>query len=153
MLIGFDNFILKVPAKVFTGPANTPKAAECKFGWSITGPNNINTICTSSLLLYIAVQSEDDKLSDLVSSWSQPESQATCQEMAPSKDDRRALTILEKQTKHVDGRYEVGLLRKENAALPNYYAATVSHLIKTEERLKKRRKGVRTSLINDFRRP
>ena len=72
-----------------------------------------------------------------MSTWWRLESQATSRELAPSKDDRRALTILEKTTKHVDGRYEVGLLWKENAALPNHYAAAVSHFIKTKERLEK----------------
>ena len=47
LLIGIDNFDLIVPTKVLTGPPNTPRAVECKLGWSITGPNNINTICTS----------------------------------------------------------------------------------------------------------
>ena len=69
MLIGIDNFDLIVPTKVLTGPPNTPKTVECKLGWSITAPNNINTICTSSTTLQFSVQSEDDKLSDLVSSW------------------------------------------------------------------------------------
>ena len=137
MLIGIDNFDLIVPTEVLTGPPITLKALECKLGWSIYVPNNINTICTSSTTLHISVQSEDDKVSELVSSWWRLESQATSRELAPSKDDQRALTILEKTTKHVDGRYEVGLLWKENVALPKNYAAAVSHFIKTKERLDK----------------
>ena len=38
---------------------------------------------------------------------------------AMSKNDKRALDILENTTKLVHGHYEVGLLWKENANLPN----------------------------------
>ena len=38
---------------------------------------------------------------------------------AMSKNDKRALDILENTTKLVNGHYEVGLLWKENADLPN----------------------------------
>ena len=63
MLIGNDNFDFIVQTKVLPGPANTPEAIESKLGWSITGPNSFNMVCTSSTTLHISIQSEYNEFS------------------------------------------------------------------------------------------
>ena len=54
-----------------------------------------------------------------------------------SREDKKAMAILENTTKVVDGRCEVGLLWAENTDIPNNYCSALSQLYSLERRFEK----------------
>ena len=56
-------------------------------------------------------------------------------EVTMSKDERHALKTLHDTIRFVDNRYEVGLLWKPNAELPNNFAAALQQYKKSKQRL------------------
>ena len=62
----------------------------------------------------------DNSMFKLVSAWVEVENLGIASsKKTMSKNDKRALEILENTTKLVNGHYEIDLLWKENANLPN----------------------------------
>ena len=84
--------------------------------------------------------SEDDALAEQIKTWWDIESYASrCNVSGRSKEDEKALQMLEQTTKFDGERYEVGLLWKRNDPfLPNNYSSALSQMKSLEYRLEKK---------------
>ena len=84
--------------------------------------------------------SEDDALAEQLKTWWDIESYASrCDVSGRSKEDEKALQMLEQTTKFDDERYEVGLLRKRNGPfLPNNNSSALGQMKSLEYRLEKK---------------
>ena len=95
---------------------------ETQLDWTCAGktdliPDDCNPVQFTQLNSHPNV---DNSMFMLVSDWMKIENLGIASsKKAMSKNDKRALDILESTTKLVNGHYEVGLLWKENADLPN----------------------------------
>ena len=71
-----------------------------------------------------------DPLSEQMKKWWDKETYSTvCNVTGKSKEEKRALSIMEKTTKHNGERYEVGLLWAEDEpSLPNNYFLHTSNI-------------------------
>ena len=83
--------------------------------------------------------SEDDVLAEQIKTWWDIESYASrCDVSGRSKDDEKALQMLEQTTKFDGERYEVGLLwKRRNPFLPNNYSSALNQMKSLEYRLER----------------
>ena len=105
-----------------------PWAVKTKLGWSLCGP----------LLQQEAVQmtascvtaSEDDVLAEQTETWWDIESYASrCDVSGRSKDNEKALQMLEQTTKFDGERYEVDFLwKRRDPFLPNNFLSALSQM-------------------------
>jgi hypothetical protein len=118
ILIGQDNLHLTVPSEVRVGPSNSPAAAKTKLGWVLTGRMERNEASNRS---YFVRNEEHDELHEMVKRYFTIESLGVkAVENRRSKEDIRALQIMEETTRRVGERWETGLLWKEDGVqLPN----------------------------------
>jgi hypothetical protein len=118
ILIGQDNLHLTLPSEVRVGPPNSPAAAKTKLGWVLTGRMERNEVSIKS---YFIRSEEHDELHEMVKRYFTIESLGVkTVENRRSKEDIRALKIMEKTTRRVGERWETGLLWKEDdIKLPN----------------------------------
>ena len=111
---------------------------KTKLGWILCGqlPPQEAVQMTASCL----TAPEGDVLAEQIKTWWDIESYASrCDVSARSKQDRKALQILEQTTKFDCKRYEVGLLWKRNDPfLPNIYSSALSQMKSLEYRLGKK---------------
>ena len=136
VLLGQDNFDLITPEIVIKGKNNSPRAIQTKLGWTIAGPNqSASSHFTFRATIINAPTTSDDRLYELVSSFWKTENYVTTPENTMSKEERHALSTLQKTTTFKDGRYEVGLLWHPNASLPNNFSAAIQQFKKMKHRL------------------
>ena len=114
-----------------------PWALRTKLGWMLSG--HLPQQDTAKLATESLVAAEVDPLADQVKTWSSMEPYATdCSVSGRSKENDKALEMLQTTTKFDGERYEVGLLRKNaKPHLPNKYSSAVSQLKSLEHRLEK----------------
>ncbi|XP_075170238.1 uncharacterized protein LOC142242552 [Haematobia irritans] len=113
MIIGVNNPNLIASMKVREGGWNQPVASKTRLGWTIFGGTqkrvfNLNIhkcVCGSDIILHDLVKAffSDENIGILP-----PEA------MPNSKEDQRAIDIIENTCSFKDGRYEVGLLWKND---------------------------------------
>ena len=116
VLIGCDLYSLIVARSVKEGPPNAQTAAETKLGWSIAGPHPIET--SMETFFCQQCESKDEGLYDAILIWWKTDSYRTCQTDAnDNQEDERAQEILQKTCNKVDGRYETGLLWRDDSQL------------------------------------
>ncbi|XP_066912482.1 uncharacterized protein, partial [Clytia hemisphaerica] len=113
---------------------NDPMAVKTIFGWTLFGGRSSEKSVTANFLSF-------EKLEASVERFWQQESYATTSMLSPAlltKDERRALTLLENGTNFVEGRCEVGMLwRKDKVQLENNRFLAEKRLLSTEKRLEK----------------
>ena len=121
VVLGQDNYHLLFPIEYRKGKRNQPWAVRTKLGWTFSGPLSKLEVAQVAETCHVAA--EDDRLGAQIKTWFSMESNATQVKVGGlSKDDKRALEQLEKTTKLVDGRCEVGLpWAEENATIQNNY--------------------------------
>ena len=105
-------------------------------GIDIAGPHPIET----SLKTFFCQQreSKDEELYDAVLIWWKTDSYGTCQTDAnDNQEDERAQEILEKTCNKVDGRYETGLLWRDDSQLHDNRFYAERHLSSSLQRLNK----------------
>ena len=118
-----------------------PWAVRTPFGWMVRGPVPLKV--TSKLPVNLRINliktpAPLDTLNELVHRFWEAETYSTNRPapMAVSKDDERALGILNSTTKHIGDRYESGLLRKEDVPkLPNNHPMALKRFLLLEKRL------------------
>jgi hypothetical protein len=137
MVIGFDNYRLFHSRRTIEGPQlDNPSAHQCRLGWYI---------CTgdSSTECYNACEScslENDKElhSQMKDFFAVETSGIKVVTPSRSKDDIRALELLEKSTKISDGRWETCLLWKDDdAVLPESKNMAIRRLQLMERKMDK----------------
>ena len=137
VVIGQDNFHLLFPVDYRKGKKNEPWAIKTKLGWTLSGPLPKHEIAQIATVLATC---DDDQLSDQVKLWWSMESySSTFSVSGRSHEDKKALEILEKTTRLIEGRYEVGLLWADNKVIPNNYVFAYTQLCSLERRLEKNR--------------
>ena len=136
ILLGQNAFSLIRPVQYREGRENEPWAVKTPLGWTLSGP--IDKPDDDDESAYFA-RSEEQELSAQVQNWWAIESYgSTVDVTSRSKEDKRAIEILESTTKHDGDRYEVGMLWSEDHAdLPNNYGAAMGQFKSLEVRLNK----------------
>ena len=122
IILGIDNLELIHYKKIVKGPKKAPWGVGTQLGWTCAGNSNlIPDDCNP--VLFTKVNSHpnmDNSMFKLVSDWMKVENLGIASSKKTlSKNDKKALEILENTTKLVNDHYEVVLLWKENADLPN----------------------------------
>ena len=111
-----------------------PMAVKTIFGWTLFGGRSTDQSITANFLSF-------EKLEASVERFWEQESYGTTSKLSPAlltKDEKRALKLLEEGTKLVEGRCEVGLLwRKDEVQLDNNRCMAEKRLLSTEKRLEK----------------
>ena len=115
-----------------------PWAVKTKLGWTLCGP--LPQQKAVQMTASCVTASEDDALAEQIKTWWDIESYASrCDVSGRSKDDKKALLMLEQTTKFDGERYEVGFLWKRNDPfLPNNYSSALSQMKSLEYRLEKK---------------
>ena len=122
IILGIDNLDLIHYKQIVKGPKKAQWGVETQIGWTCAGktdliPDDCNPVQFTQLNSH---PNMDNSMFNLVSDWMKIENLGIASsKKAMSKNNKRALDNLENTTKLVNGHYEVGLLWKENADLPN----------------------------------
>ncbi|XP_058456353.1 uncharacterized protein LOC131433776 [Malaya genurostris] len=137
VLIGIDNAHLAVPLKTREGNMGDPVATKTRLGCSVHGTATLGV--KNDYNLYIRESAEDmATLHELVKHYFSVELLGISLQEAPdSRENQRALHLLQTTTKRVGTRYETGLLwRYDEFELPDSYAMAFRRLICFERRMK-----------------
>lgn len=138
LLIGENNGLLTATRQLVHDKWNTPIASKTWLGWVISG-NEGKSTDTAVVKIFTAHEVETDSLHELVkSSFSMDEAGVSSQKLSRSKEDERALQLLEKYSIVNDNRWETGLLwRDEQVILPESRKNALLRLIILEKKLDK----------------
>ncbi len=138
LILGQDAYELIRAEEYRTGEHKQPWAVKTKLGWTLCGPLVRKETSYLAVATYLASVNQDPLAEQLKSWWSMESYSTQCDVSGRSKDDQRALQILQETTKHSGERYEVGLLWAENnPVVPNNYANAAAQLKSLERRLQK----------------
>ena len=146
VLIGQDNINLISPVRVEQGPSSAPSASLFKLGWTISGPHTIlDDSKTQDSMHHIALfcsncLEQDNDLNQKVSHWWKTET-IPLESKTKSNDPEVLLATKILNTTCVgqtDGRYETGLLWKDDNSLPDNRSQALTHLNHLVNRLQKK---------------
>uniref|UniRef100_A0A182KFS4 Uncharacterized protein n=1 Tax=Anopheles christyi TaxID=43041 RepID=A0A182KFS4_9DIPT len=134
ILIGVNNCSLSQPLKIVEGKCDEPVACKTRLGWVVYGPCSKARPAFERGLFHICAcdGSPEDQLSTVVKEYFNLESIDIYKpaNTLQSKDNERALAILEQETKQQGGRYETGLLwRYDDPDLPCNKAVTMKRYV------------------------
>ena len=135
LILGQDNFDLITAKAVFKGPDNAPRAVLTDIGWTIGGPNDTSFEQSSFQAPVYHSDQQDKDLYDLLASFWRMDTYGTSPEITMSHDEKHAFQTLKATTRYVDGRYEVGLLWKPDAELPNNFNSAILQFKRMQKRL------------------
>ncbi|XP_023158646.1 uncharacterized protein LOC111591636, partial [Ceratitis capitata] len=135
LLIGLDHAHLGLPSFTMKMNRNGPFAANTALGWVVFGPT-INEQQSSQLCLLMN-NKRDNSLHKLVADYFDTESFGVrSSPPIESNVDVLARTILEKTSRCINGRFQIGLLWKhENVKLPNSYCMALRRLKSIENKM------------------
>ena len=137
LLIGQDNWGLIVTRRLKTGKSSDPVASLTNLGWVLHGcDTGANAVVN---FIHHHEDSANKDIEDIVRHHFQLESLGIQDRLPKNDSDRRALEILDKQTRRLaNGQFETGLLWKtDEESLPNNYSQSYRRLIGIEKRLDK----------------
>ncbi|XP_065095608.1 uncharacterized protein LOC135717445 [Ochlerotatus camptorhynchus] len=135
ILIGIDNLHLALPLKIREGDGSAPVAAKTRLGWCVYGPRGSSN--RESYSFHVGECACDEKLHETVKDFFDIENTGTGLVETPlTKDDQRAVTIMETTTRRVADRFETGLIWKEDQVeFPNSYTMALRRLECLERRM------------------
>ena len=135
--LGQDAYHLIGPIEYKSEEKSQPWAVKTALGWTVSGapPEKETSHLSVSCNLSIA----SDPLSEQMKKWWDMETYSSvCNVTGKSKEEKRALSILEKTTNHNGDRYEVGLRWAEDEpSLPKDYLYAYQQFLSMEKRLEK----------------
>ena len=137
VIFGQDAYHLIRPLEYISGERNQPWAVTTALGWTISGAlpkketSNISVSCNLSV-------APDPLANQMKKWWDMATYASVCDVSGRSKEEKRALSILERTTKHNGERYEVGLMwADDNPDLPNNFYSAYQQFLSMEKRLEK----------------
>ncbi|XP_055644239.1 uncharacterized protein LOC129780226 [Toxorhynchites rutilus septentrionalis] len=135
ILIGIDNLRLALPLKIREGDGAAPVAVKTRLGWCVYGPRGNGK--RESYSFHVCKCSCDEDLQATVKEFFEIESAGVIPpEPSLSKEDQRALTIIETTTKRCGNRFETGLVWKEDhVEFPDSYPMALRRLECLERRM------------------
>ena len=139
VLLGTDAFSLIVPREVREGPPGSPAAVRTRLGWVASNrlPGRYKHDERVLHVNVIHMTDEDDMHRQIQNFWT-TESFGTKYDEPPrrSRDDERALKVLNDSIRLTDGHYETKLMwKRPNGKLPDSRAAALIRLRHTERKL------------------
>ena len=142
ILIGQAHWDLIQPLDCIRGHSQGPALSKTKLGWVLHGiiPSQNSKLNTMKILSHWQGVHEDDELHQLVkrSFTTEEFGVKVLKELPRSNDDIRAQEIMERTTKRIGERWEVGLLwRDENIQLPESKSMAIRRLTSMEKKLDK----------------
>ncbi|XP_055604910.1 uncharacterized protein LOC129753137 [Uranotaenia lowii] len=139
ILIGLDNLEMFAPLESRIGHRGQPIAVRSVLGWSVYGPISSGSQHGGRVNVHSCNCNADFELTDLVRQQFVLEENITFHGTLPrSKEDTRALEILDQTTTFKNGRYETGLLwKKEEIRFPDSRQMAMSRLKGFEGKLTK----------------
>ena len=150
VLIGADTPEALLHLDFVKGSSNSdPMAVKTIFGWTLFGGRSSDRSITANFMSF-------EKLEASVERFWERESYATTSKLSPAlltKDEKRALSLLEEGTNLVEGRVEVAMLwKKDEVQLDNNRFLAEKRLLSTEKRLEKfpEIKGIYHSKIEEY---
>lgn len=137
ILIGQDHISLTIPRETIEHEENEPMATNCKLGWSVHGSGLTSFI--ENFNYHVCERTDTDDLHLLVkNSFKLEDSCLHVDDSKLSREDSKALDIMEKSIKYDGNRYEIGMLWKdENAILPESRSNALKRLYCLEKKLDK----------------
>ncbi|XP_062538743.1 uncharacterized protein LOC134207018 [Armigeres subalbatus] len=150
ILIGVDNLRLALPLKVREGEGSAPVAVKTRLGWCVYGPRGNSK--QESYSFHVCECSCDEALHEAVKEFFAVEGVgARPTEIALTKEEERALTIMEATTRRIGNHFETGLIWKEDQVeFPNNYYMAVRRLECLERRMD-RDAGLKENLHRQIR--
>ena len=138
MILGQNCYHIHRPVEYKNCTNGEPWAVKTKLGWTLCGP--LPQQKAVQMTASCVTASEDDALAEQIKTWWDIESYASrCDVSGRSKEDEKALQMLEQTTKFDGERYEVGLLwKRKDPFLPNNYSSALSQMKSLEYRLEKK---------------
>ncbi|XP_062539124.1 uncharacterized protein LOC134207415 [Armigeres subalbatus] len=135
ILIGVDNLRLALPLKVREGDGLSPVAVKTRLGWCVYGPRGRDN--RGSFSFHICECPCDKMLHQAVKDFFTIEGAgAGPVNVPPTKEEERALIIMEATTRRVGNRFETGLIWKDDQVeFPNSYSMAVRRLECLERRM------------------
>ncbi|XP_053956165.1 uncharacterized protein LOC128861814 [Anastrepha ludens] len=140
LLIGIDHAHLGLPIDIKGISEQGPYACNTKLGWVVFGPTSRASLATRScLFLRTQEMQEEEDMRQLVFDYFNIESLGVrSSPPVESNDDVRAKMLLEGTTKRVGGRFQTGLLWKDDSIqLPDNYTAALHRLEGIERKMKR----------------
>lgn len=133
ILIGQDNWEIIVNHSISRGKSGQPVASCTELGWVIHGPTG--SVGGSESVNFIA---ERDDLHEYVKEQFELESLGIVEVSRKNAETERALEILNKTSRRVEGGWEVGLLwARDNTNLPENYNHALKRLEGIEAKMKR----------------
>ena len=138
ILIGMDNWDLLLTSDVIRGPKNGPAVSRTKLGWVLHG--NVAEVQHRVETVFNIWGEEEDSLHQLVKkSFATEDFGVKLLDKLPhSKDEEKAIAIMEKTTRRVENKWETGLLWKEESMkLPESKSMALRRLWSVEKKMDK----------------
>ena len=137
VILGQDAYHLIRPLEYKSGERNQPWAVKTALGWTISGALPKKEVSNLSVSCNLSVAS--NPLANQMKKWWDMETYASvCDVSGRSKEEERALSILERTTKHNGERDEGSLMwADDNLDLPNNYYSAYQQFLSMEKRLEK----------------
>ena len=140
IILGIDHLDLIHYKQIEKGPKNAPLGVETQLGWTCEGKTDL-ALDETYPVQFTQLNSHpdmDEQMFEMVSDWMKIENLGIASpKKAMSKNEKRALEILENTTQLIDGHYQVGLLWKETAKLPNNRWLAEKQLYQLNDKLSK----------------
>ena len=141
VLLGANVLEAILQREVRIGRQGQPIAIKSHFGWALCGRISCLVPAAGQHVMHVhRSTSKEDELNEMVQNWWNTETfGAAHSETKPrSQEDRRAVKILEENTRLVDGRFESGLLWKsDNVSMPDNRLGALRRLERTEKSLRR----------------
>ena len=146
VLIGQDNINLISPVRVEQGPSSAPSASLFKLGWTISGPHTVlddsktqHSMHHTALFCSNCLEQDNDLNQKVFHCWKAETIQLESKTKSNDQEVLLSTKILNTTcVRQTDGRYETGLLWKDDSSLPDNRSQALTHLNHLVNRLQKK---------------
>ena len=140
ILIGMNNWQMAVPLEVKEGRWRDPIAVKTRLGWIVCGPTSANMTSNYLNLHICSCERRDEELHQLVKGFFGLENFGTRPiiKLPQSVDEARASYILKNSVLFENGRYEAGILWRDDVeSIPDSRSMAYSRMICLERKMRR----------------